>query len=109
MQDVESDDATRLADEVRSAAVVWQRELIRFVRTRTRILTSLVQPVLFLFVLGNGLSHLMGTPRARPAVGVHLTPLLVVEVIGAELLMAVALTAFGVVVASRISRWRVFR
>jgi hypothetical protein len=36
----------------------WQRELIRFARNRIRIATSLLQPLLFLFVLGTGLSRL---------------------------------------------------
>ena len=35
----------------------------------------------------------------------HLTPLLVIEVIGFELLMAMSLTAFGVFVASHIRRF----
>jgi ABC-2 type transport system permease protein len=48
-----------LADEWRAVKVVWKRELIRFSRNRPRILTSLAQPVLFLLVLGTGLSHLM--------------------------------------------------
>jgi ABC-2 type transport system permease protein len=39
-----------------------------------------------------------------PLIGVHLTVLLVLEVIALELLMAIALTAFGVLVASRIQR-----
>ena len=43
--------------ELRAIKVVWQRELIRFSRDRLRIVTSLVQPFLFLFVLGTGLSH----------------------------------------------------
>ncbi len=43
--------------EARAIKVVWQRELIRFSRDRLRILTSLIQPFLFLFVLGTGLSH----------------------------------------------------
>jgi ABC-2 type transport system permease protein len=43
--------------ELRAIKVVWQRELIRFSRDRLRIITSLVQPFLFLFVLGTGLSH----------------------------------------------------
>ena len=49
---------TGLAHEVRAVRVVWQRELIRFGRDRLRIVTSLIQPVLFLFVLGTGLSQL---------------------------------------------------
>jgi ABC-2 type transport system permease protein len=51
--------AAGLRHQVRGAAVVWQREMIRFGRDRSRIVSSLVQPVLFLFVLGTGLSSLM--------------------------------------------------
>ena len=49
----------RLGHQARAAAVVWQREMIRFSRDRARILSSLAQPVLFLFVLGTGLSSLV--------------------------------------------------
>lgn len=173
-------DETILSEEIRTIGMIWRRELIRFVRTRTRILTGLVQPLLFLFVLGYGMSTLVGTtggfdfkkfvfpgvvamsvvstaifaamsivwdrefgflremliaPVSRtalvlgktaggatiataqgtimlvlaPLIGVHLTPLLVVEVIGLELLMAIALTAFGVFIASRISKMESFQ
>lgn len=44
--------------ELRAIRVVWKRELIRFSRDRLRILTSLMQPFLFLFVLGTGLSRI---------------------------------------------------
>ncbi len=47
-----------LRGELRAIRVVWKRELIRFSRDRLRIVTSLVQPFLFLFVLGTGLSRL---------------------------------------------------
>jgi ABC-2 type transport system permease protein len=171
---------TLLSDEIRVAGMVWERELIRYTRNRTRIVSGLMQPVLFLFVLGYGMSGLVGTtggfnfrqfvfpgvvamsvvmtaifsaisivwdrefgflremlvaPVSRtalvlgktaggasvaavqgtimlvlaPLVGVHLTPVLVVEVIGLELLMAVAMTAFGVFVASRIQRMEAFQ
>jgi ABC-2 type transport system permease protein len=61
--------AVRLAggawrDELRAARMVWRREIIRFGRNRLRILTSLAQPVLFLFVLGTGLSTIV---RGGPA------------------------------------------
>ncbi len=39
--------------------MVWKRELIRYFRNRIRIVTSLAQPVLFLFVLGSGLSPIV--------------------------------------------------
>jgi ABC-2 type transport system permease protein len=47
-----------IGSELRAIRVVWRRELIRFSRDRLRIITSLVQPFLFLFVLGTGLSSL---------------------------------------------------
>jgi ABC-2 type transport system permease protein len=50
--------ASSLRSELRAVKVVWQRELIRFTKDRLRIVTSLVQPFLFLFVLGTGLSQL---------------------------------------------------
>lgn len=168
-----------LAHELRTAAMVWRRELIRYRRTRIRILTGFTQPILFLFVLGYGINPLVGTtggfdfkkfvfpgvvamsvvstaifsamsivwdrefgflremlvaPTSRaslvlgktaggatvatmqgtvmlvlaPAIGVHLTPLLVLEVIGLALLMAVALTSFGVFLASHIDKMESF-
>ena len=47
-----------LASELRAIRIVWRRELIRFKSDRLRIVTSLVQPLLFLFVLGSGLQQL---------------------------------------------------
>src|SRR6201995_1118497 len=44
--------------DLRAVSLVWRRELIRFRSARLRAITSLVQPVLFLFVLGTGLSRL---------------------------------------------------
>jgi ABC-2 type transport system permease protein len=50
--------ARSLASELRAIRIVWRRELIRFRSDRMRIITSLVQPLLFLFVLGSGLQQL---------------------------------------------------
>jgi ABC-2 type transport system permease protein len=47
-----------LASELRAIRIVWRRELIRFRADRLRMITSLVQPLLFLFVLGAGLQQL---------------------------------------------------
>jgi len=44
--------------DMRAAKIVWQREMMRFWQDRTRLIVSLVQPILFLFVLGTGLSTL---------------------------------------------------
>jgi ABC-2 type transport system permease protein len=173
------DERENLTEELRTVGMVWERELIRFFRTRSRILSSFIQPILFLFVLGYGMSTLVGStagfdfkkflfpgivamtvittaissaisivwdrefgflremlvaPVSRtalvagktlggasiatvqgtimlvlaPLIGVHLTWLVVGQVIGLELLMAFALTAFGVFVAARIQRMEGF-
>jgi ABC-2 type transport system permease protein len=47
-----------LASELRAIRIVWRRELIRFANDRMRMVTALVQPLLFLFVLGSGLQGL---------------------------------------------------
>jgi len=39
---------------------IWSRDIIRFSRNRARIVASLGQPLLFLFVFGAGLSPAMG-------------------------------------------------
>jgi ABC-2 type transport system permease protein len=50
---------TGIRHQIRATTVVWRRELLRFMRDRTRWLTSLLQPLLFLFILGTGLSSLV--------------------------------------------------
>jgi len=174
-----ADERVSLAEELRTVGMVWEREAIRFFRTRARVLSSFIQPVLFLFVLGYGMGGLVGStagfdfkkflfpgivamtvmstalssaisivwdrefgflremlvaPVSRtslvsgktlggasiatvqgtimlalaPAIGVRLSWLVVLKVIGLELLMAVTMTAFGVFVASHIRRMEGF-
>ena len=61
--------ARSIRGDLRAVKIVWQRELIRFSKDKLRIVTSLVQPFLFLFVLGTGLSRLAQHRHAwrRPA------------------------------------------
>ncbi len=47
-----------LASELRAIRIVWRRDLIRFANDRIRIAASLIQPLLFLFVMGSGLQRL---------------------------------------------------
>jgi ABC-2 type transport system permease protein len=54
-----------LRHDLRAVGIVWRRELIRFRGDRLRAITSLIQPILFLFVLGTGLGSLAG--RNLPA------------------------------------------
>ncbi len=44
--------------EARAAKAVWRRDMIRFSNDRAQILMWLIQPLLFLFVLGSGLQSL---------------------------------------------------
>jgi ABC-2 type transport system permease protein len=44
--------------EARAVKTVWRRDLIRFLGNRAQTMTWLVQPLLFLFVLGSGLQSL---------------------------------------------------
>jgi ABC-2 type transport system permease protein len=166
--------------ELRAIKVVWKRELIRFSRDRLRIVTSLMQPFLFLFVLGTGLSRIasagthgvnlrtfvypgvlcmavmftamfsaaslvwdrefgflremMVAPVRRsslvlgkcfggatvaafqgvivialgPLVGVPYSVTLIIAIFALQLLLAFAITAFGVMVAARISQMQSF-
>jgi ABC-2 type transport system permease protein len=50
-----------LRHELRAAGMVWRRELIRFRHDRTRMAAMLLQPLLFLFVLGTGLGNVVDT------------------------------------------------
>jgi ABC-2 type transport system permease protein len=46
------------AHTLRAVKVVYQREMIRFFRSKGRLISGLAQPLLLLFVLGSGLSGL---------------------------------------------------
>jgi len=48
-----------VGDDVRAVRMIWKRELIRFGRNRLRMITSLAQPIIYLFVLGTGLSGIV--------------------------------------------------
>jgi ABC-2 type transport system permease protein len=50
-----------LAHQARATWVVTRRELLRLKQDRTRILTMLLQPVLFIFVMGTGLGSIVDT------------------------------------------------
>jgi ABC-2 type transport system permease protein len=52
---------TTLVDDIRAIKIVCHRELLRWVNDRGRLLGGLIQPMLFLFVLGTGLSSVVST------------------------------------------------
>jgi daunorubicin resistance ABC transporter membrane protein len=51
--------ASGLAADLRAARIVCHRELLRWVKDRRRLAAGLVQPLLWLFVLGTGLSRVV--------------------------------------------------
>jgi ABC-2 type transport system permease protein len=170
-----------LRTDARAMSIVWRRELIRFQRDRLRAVTSLIQPLLFLLVLGTGLSSLakgamppginfktfmyagvvamsvlftaifsaasivwdrefgflremLVAPVSRASIvigkclggatiatlqgivmlalaglaGVPYNPVLMLTLIGEMLLLAFTLTAFGVMMAARITQFQAF-
>lgn len=51
----------KLRSTAAAVRVIWRRELIRWWRDKTRIVSSLGFPLIFLFVFGSGLSGAMGS------------------------------------------------
>jgi ABC-2 type transport system permease protein len=179
---------SRLVADLRGAYIIWFRDLLRWWRDRQRILPSVVQPILYLFVFGVGLGSAIGGARGAggsgalgvsyttfmypgvlamsvlftsmfsamsivwdrefgflkeiqvapisraavavgkalggstvamlqasllllvsPLVGVTLTPVLVLQIIGLLFLLAFALSAFGVAIASRLKSMEGFQ
>ena len=50
-----------LRSELRAVRAIWQRDMIRFAADRAQVLTWLIQPLMYLFVLGVGLQPLAAT------------------------------------------------
>ncbi len=46
--------------EVRGIYTLWKREVLRFIRERTRLISSVVTPILWLIIFGTGLGLSMG-------------------------------------------------
>ena len=104
-----------LRQDLRAAGIVWRREWIRFRTDRLRAITSLIQPVLFLFILGTGLGGATVATFQGIIVlalaglaGVPYNPILILTLIGELLLLSFTLTAFGVMMAARIKQFQAF-
>ena len=83
-----------LSHDLRAVSIVWRRELIRFRSDRLRAVTALVQPVLFLFVLGTGLSRLAS--RGLPA-GVDFSTFIYPGVLAMSVLFTAIFSAASIV------------
>lgn len=78
--------------EYRAVKIVLERELLRFFNDRIRIVTALVQPILFLFVLGSGLGSLVDLGS-----GLSLRTFFYPGVLGLSVLMTAMMAAASVV------------
>lgn len=78
-------------------AILWRRELIRFRSDRARAISSLIQPALYLFILGTGLSSLAKGQMSR---GVGFTAFIYPGVITLPVLLT-AISAAGSLVWDR--------
>jgi ABC-2 type transport system permease protein len=56
----------KLTSDFRAIKVVWHRELIRFVKDRPRLIAGVAQPVLYLFVMGTGISAMVPFTHGVP-------------------------------------------
>lgn len=81
------------SNTVRAITTVWQRELIRFSRSKMRVVTSFAQPVLYLFVFGTGLGSLVG----RASVGFDFKMFLFPGVLGMTVLFSAVFSAVSIV------------
>jgi ABC-2 type transport system permease protein len=79
--------------EVRAVKIICRRELIRFLGDRARIVTALIQPLLFLFVLGSGLESL----SAASTDGVDLKTFIFPGVLGMAVLFTAIFSAASLV------------
>jgi ABC-2 type transport system permease protein len=79
--------------ELRAIKIVWQRELIRFLDDRTRFVTSLIQPFIFLFILGTGLSTLTKASSG----GLNLRTFMYPGILGMSVLFTALFSAASIV------------
>lgn len=79
--------------DVRAIKVVMARELIRFRQDKIRIVSALVQPVLFIFVLGTGLGSITGNEME----GIDLRTFMFPGVLATSVLFTAVFSAMSIV------------
>ena len=80
---------------LRAVHVIWYRDMLRFVRDRTRFVTSLAMPLLYLGVFGTGLSAAMGGGFGVP--GLQYSQYMFPGVVGMTVLMSGLMGAMPIV------------
>jgi len=79
--------------------IVWYRDILRYLRDWVRIITSLMQPLLFLFIFGSGLASSFSPAGARPGgvAGVSFQTFLFPGVVSMAVLFTAIFSAISIV------------
>jgi ABC-2 type transport system permease protein len=81
---------------VNAIYTIWLRDLTRFFRNKSRILTSLAQPLLYLAIFGTGFASLLGGQNTALG-GVSFSAFIYPGVIGLTIMFTALFTAISVV------------
>jgi ABC-2 type transport system permease protein len=83
---------------VRAVYMIWRRDLIRFWRDRVRVVGALVQPMLFLVILGTGLSSaLRGAGGGGFRAGLDYTTFIYPGIIGMAVLFSSIFSGMSII------------
>lgn len=55
-----------MTSDLRAIKVVWHREVLRFAKDKPRLVAGLIQPILYLFVMGTGISAMIPVASGVP-------------------------------------------
>lgn len=61
-----------LQRNLKAIGIIWYREILRYIRDWTRVITSLMQPLMFLFIFGAGLSGSLNFASSQLPAGAQL-------------------------------------
>ena len=77
--------------------IVWYRDILRFIRDWVRIITSLMQPLLFLFIFGSGLSSSLNVAGTSGSSGLSFSTFLFPGVLSMAVLFTAIFSAVSIV------------
>ena len=84
-------------NDLRAVYAIWLRDVIRYKRDKARVVSSLAQPALFLFVFGNGLARGLSINIATDGARTGYVAFIYPGIIGMTLLFTSMFTAVSIV------------